>query len=127
MAATSRQELKCRDTIITNKNIVIFVFDRGDPYSDKQTFLFHGYYNNSGMFVHICGFRQYEFSIGTYQYGKWYTSMYMHNILGNITTQMLLSNTQTQFQVRFNGVPQYSTITCASGGAWILSQIQEIQ
>lgn len=127
MAATSRQELKCKDTIITNKNIVIFVFDRGDPYSDKQTFLFHGYYNNSGMFVHICGFRQYEFSTGTYQYGKWYTSMYMHNILGNITTQMLLSNTQTQFQVRFNGVPQYSTITCVNGGAWILSQIQEIQ
>ena len=130
MAASNRFDWNSKRSFINTKNnaIVIFTFARSSNSTvDKQMFVFNGLFNNVGPFMNLCGFRAYEWSIGTYNYAKWYNIQFNAFIAGNIIPMILIGNANlSDVEIRFDNVPSYSNITCVDSGAFVLKSVQEV-
>lgn len=130
MGANNRFDWNSKRSFINSKSnsSVIFYFARtANSTVDKQMFIFNGIYNNNGTFMNLCGFRAYEWSNNTYSYAKWYNIQYNVKLAGNVVPSILVGNANlTDVEIRFSGVPQYSNITCADSGAFVLQKVQEV-
>lgn len=130
MAASNRFDWNSKRSFINSKNNAIVIFSFAKPTNssvDKQMFVFNGIYNNVGPFMNVCGFRLYEWTIGTYNYTKWYNIPFNTFLAGNIIPMILIGNANlTDVEIRFNKVPSYSNITCVDSGVFVLKSVQEV-
>lgn len=130
MAASNRFDWNSKRSFFNTKDnaIVIFAFAiSSDSTVDKQMFVFNGIINDVGPFMNVCGFRVYEWNIGTYDFDKWYNIQFNIVLEGDIIPMILIGNANlSDVEIRFNNIPKYSNITCVDSGAFVLKSVQEV-
>lgn len=114
-----------------SKTDVNFVL--GVPYDahDKGLFLFSLLINNVGIALVLCGFRRYDFEVGTYTFGM-YTNAPLYKLIssefpgGTYNARPMIQvpkNINDNVVIRFMDVPNYSMINAIDTGGYIIKNV----